>query len=476
MLFKQLAKDSVIYGGADLVSKTISFFTFPFIARALSPEAFGYLELILTGTALVGVVGNFGLNNAVQRFYWDGVVPVTERKVIVTTGLLLQLVIFTVLLFIAIGIGLIFFPNLGTAYAFSWWGIIAALLLMAGNQWTQYLLDVIRLHFKPWSFLTVSMISRLLSAALGVVAVVWLGKGIDGLLGAQAVIVLLVLPLAVFMVRKELGLAYFSKSWAKDLLKFGYPFIFSALAYWIFSAQDRWMLASFSSVEEVGVYSVAFRFASVILFVSAAFGQAWSPVALKIKTDNPASYPKIYGDILILLIVGMVFIATAVGLFSGEIIHLIMGEKYLKSALPMLLLAFAVVFQASQQITGIGISLEKRTILFAYLTWGTTAINFVLNWFLISYFGALGASWATLISYFLLSGGYFYFTQRLHPLQINYSRIGFLLLITFFLIFLSFWFYRSEVIGEIIALKFGILLLFIVFSLGIIPFKSIKNV
>jgi O-antigen/teichoic acid export membrane protein len=70
-VIRQLAKDSAIYGGADLVSKVISFFTFPFIAKALSPESFGFLELILTSTALLGVVSNFGLNNAVQRFYWD---------------------------------------------------------------------------------------------------------------------------------------------------------------------------------------------------------------------------------------------------------------------------------------------------------------------------------------------------------------------------------------------------------------------
>ena len=71
MIFRRLAKDSVIYGGADFLTKLFSFFTFPIIAAVLSPKIFGTLELILTSTALLGLIMNCGLNNSVQRFYWD---------------------------------------------------------------------------------------------------------------------------------------------------------------------------------------------------------------------------------------------------------------------------------------------------------------------------------------------------------------------------------------------------------------------
>ena len=54
MVFRRLAKDSAIYGSADFLSKIISFFTFPLIAAALSPKAFGVLELIATAMALLG--------------------------------------------------------------------------------------------------------------------------------------------------------------------------------------------------------------------------------------------------------------------------------------------------------------------------------------------------------------------------------------------------------------------------------------
>lgn len=477
MVIRQLAKDSAIYGGADMLSKTISFFTFPFIAKALSPESFGFLELIITSTALLGVVGNFGINNSVQRFYWDPEVNQENRTEIVSSGMFTQLI--TIIVTVLVGFLVVYFGKpylISEAYPYSLLGIGAGLILMAGNQWTQFTLDIIRLHFKPWSFLVISMVSRVLAAIAGLWMVVSLNLGIDGLLAAQAIVVILVLPFAIKMICGEVTFSSFSINRAKELISYGYPFIFTALAYWIFTSQDRWMLASMSSVEEVGIYSVSFRFASIIFFVSSAFGQAWSPVAIKIRTDNPLNYRKIYGDVLILLFFGMAFLAGVLGLFSGEVLDLLMGKDYIKSGLPMAVLGFAVVFQATQQITGMGISLEKKTTLFAHLSWVTTAMNFGMNWLLIPKFGALGAAWATAISYLFLTGSYFFFTQKYHPIEISYKRLSAFVLLILMIPIASFLLYQQEINLEYIFWKILLLIAFAGIGWFLLPLKSLKNV
>ena len=85
------------------------------------------------------------------------------------------------------------------------------------------------------------------------------------------------------------------------------------------------------------------------------------------------------------------------------------------------------VFPSTQQVTGIGISLEKKTFLFARLAWLTALVNLILNWFLIPAYGATGAAGATTVSFFVLTGSYLYFTQRLHPLTIPWKRLAFIL-------------------------------------------------
>lgn len=424
MVFRRLAKDSAVYGGADLLTKVLSFFAFPIIAAALSPKAFGALELIFTVTALLGLIMNCGINNAVQRFYWDkDVVPAT-RPAIVTSGLYAQ-VVFGMLAVLA---GLVAVPfvlpwMLADEWPLTWIALIAALLVMALSQWAQYILDVVRLHFAPWRFFALALTSRVITMSFGLVAVVFLGLGIDGLLAAQTLVLILVLPLALWMIRKDFRPKSFDWSWFKELVRFGHPFIYAGLAYWLFGSMDRWMLASMTSVEEVGIYSVAFRFASIVLFVSAAFGQAWSPVAIKIRSDHPDQYRVIYGQVLLLLLFVMLVVGGGVALFSGEVISLIMPVEYLPSALPLAILCFGIILQSTQQVTAIGISIEKKTYLFARLAWLTALVNLVGNWVLIPHFAAVGAAWATLISYVVLTGSYLYYTQRLHPLVVGWGRL-----------------------------------------------------
>ncbi|HXH19795.1 MAG TPA: oligosaccharide flippase family protein [Chitinophagales bacterium] len=427
MIFRKLAKDSAIYGGADFFSRVIAFFTFPLIAAALSPLAFGALELVATTTALLGLVINCGLNNAVQRFYWDKDTTVMQRPVIVSTGMALQIALGVLIIAVGALISPIIYPQAQKAnLPFSWIALIAALFLMAANQWNQFILDVVRLHFTPWKFFILELLSKVLIAFAGVAVVVYFKWGIDGLLGIQALIMFALLPVALFMIRKDITSAI-EVNWARELTKFGYPFIFAGMAFWLFSSMDRWMLALMSSVEEVGIYSVASKFSTIVLFASMAFGQAWSPFAMKIRTDNPDSYREIFAHVLLLLLFIMLLIGGILGLFSGELIAFLMPEEYRGSALPLIVLCFGIALQATQQVTATGISLEKKTFLFARLAWLTAGVNFVLNWVLIPAYGATGAAVATAIAYLLVTGSYLYYTQKLHPLPIPWKNLSVIL-------------------------------------------------
>lgn len=474
MLFKNLAKDSIIYGGADFVSKSISFFIFPIVASVLSPQNFGALELILSTTLLLGYIINCGLNNSVQRFYWDS--HITDQVAIVTSGFISQITFGT----IAVACGLIFIPLIlyfpkVNDLGIGWFTLMSALLLMTLSQWSQFILDVIRLHFRPWRFFGLVMFSRISTLFFSVIAVVSFDLGINGLLGTQFLVLLAVLPLGIFSIKKDLNFFKFSLKKAKQLINFGYPFIFTGIAFWLFSSMDRWMLAYMCSVEEVGIYSIAFRFSSVVAFLSAAFGQAWSPVAIKIRRDYPESYRTIYGQILLFITFIMLVAGGGAALFAGETINLILPGQYLSSALPLIILNFGVILQSTQHVTAIGISLENKTFLFARLAWLTAVVNFLGNCFMIPLFGAEGAATTTLISFAVLTFSQFFLTQHLHRLDIDWKRFIGLLLIACFVLVVSVNYLSFEISVYLTTAKiiFAIFCFFIGFKL--IPIGSIKN-
>lgn len=475
MIGQRLLRDTLIYGGGDVAGRIVAFLSFPIIAAALSPRAYGALELVLTSTALLGLVVNCGLNNAVQRFYWDRDLPADAGPVLVSTGLMLQLA-FGVL---AIAIGLIAVPfavaaakraelPLGTL------ALVSALILMPGQQWLQYAMDVTRLHFAPFRFLTLSLLTRVLGAVLGVLMVVVWRAGIGGLLAIQALAVVLVLPLALWLIRRDVVLR-FDRQWAAELVRFGHPFIYAGVAFWIFGSMDRWMLATMASVEQTGLYSVAFRFASIVMFVSAAFGQAWSPYAIKIRTDHPQEYRRIYAAVLFTLLFVMLLLGGGVALFAGELISLTMPAEYTDSALPLAILSFGVVLQATQQVTAVGISLEKKTHLLARIAWMAALVNFVANLLLIPRFGAVGAAISTLIAYMVLSGGYLWFTHRLHPLPIRWDRLAWLLLLAVAVAVVSTAFVAKVFEWPMFVAKTAFALLCIALALPALPLKDLKR-
>ena len=114
---------------------------------------------------------------------------------------------------------------------------------------------------------------------------------------------------------------------------------------------------------------------------------------------------------------------------------------YEKAFYPFLILMASLGFQATTQVTAIGISLSKKTMYFLYVSFFVAFVNVFLNFALIPYYGVYGAAFATAISYLLLTLIYAMISQRLFFLNYDYGIIlifCILLLIVFCISFLSF--------------------------------------
>jgi O-antigen/teichoic acid export membrane protein len=332
----------------------------------------------------------------------------------------------------------------------------------------------LRLHFSPWRFLAYSLFSRVGASILALFAVLYIGAGVEGVLAAQAFVFVLALPIGIWLIKRDV-VPSFDSRWSSRLLAYGAPFIFTEIAYWLFSSIDRWMLASISGVESVGVYSVAFRFSTIVMFVATAFGMAWSPYSMKLRKDFPEQHRTIYAEILLVLLFVMLIVAGSISLFSGEIIGTLMPAEYASAAIPLAILCFTVVLQASQQITAIGISLANRTIIFTYLVWLAAILNAALNYYWIPAYGVPGAAWATVIAYLFLSGGFMVFTQRYYRLPISWMRLGWLIVLGIVIMLFSLNSVQNGFSIEVTLKKIGFALACLVLALPALNLKVLRN-
>lgn len=463
-MLKKLIQDVAVYGVGDFASKLVAFAVFPLYTHALTVDEFGIFALVTTLGFLIGAVFNCGMNNAVQRYYMDLKTNEEKQSVVVSTGfaclLIFGLVVSAIFLFLLYP----FRQFLETQNQITWkmitLGVTSVLLL----QLNIFCLDVIRLHFKPWKFACLNLLQNIGMAALTLFFVLKMHWGVEGYLLGMVVAYALLLPLSLGMIRSNLT---FRLEWqiAKKLILFGYPFIFAGIAFWIFGSTDRWMLGELGNNTQVGLYSVAFKIASVLIFINTALNQAWSPFAFRAQRTQP-EYKSMFSRLAILWFFFSIVLALLMSLFSQELLLFFTPPDYWQAAEVLPYIVFGLALVGAGQIYGIGITIKEKTVHFTFAAWLTAGLNLILNYFLIPSSGAKGAAFATLISNLILFIYYFKCSQRFHPLPVDSKKFALCFILLFTSLVFQHWvfqhpwsvsvvYYKAAFVGVVLLVGFS---------------------
>ena len=420
-MMQRFARDVVIYGGADLLFKLVQFAFIPIYSHRLSVAQFGILALLQVSATLIGVLVNLGVNHSIHRFYFDKDVAEARRPLLITTGLV-QLLASMLLALPLLGFALYGAREaIADDYGIGWILVVVALVTILPDQIAQYTLDTSRLQFAAYRFCAIALVKNVAGLLIGLWLLLVHDMGLLGLLVGNLVAALAAVPLGLWLVRRDITLGV-DLAYVRRLLGFGWPFVFAAAGYWAFSSIDRWLLAELRGAVEVGLFSVAFKFASVIFFVVAAFHQAWIPTAMRMANENP-DYRRIIAMVFSGWFFAIALMALGIALFAEEILMLLTPQSYWPAAPALAVGAAGLALLGTTQVTMLGISFEKRTNLIATGAWLTAAVNVGLNLLWIPAFGATGSAAATLGSFAFLTSFYLYWTQRLHPLPLERFKL-----------------------------------------------------
>lgn len=417
---RELTKDIAIYGLGDLVLKATAFITLPIYTRIFTPEDYGVWSFVTTCYSLLSAVLVLGGDSAYARYFFAAK-TLRDRQTVTSTWLGF------LTLWSAVMVGsLLPFTRLFSEWSFTTTNHAAlfSLSLLAGplSLINTMCGQVLRNQFKPLMFMALNVVSSLLAISLGLYATVILGLGLTGIFGGTLLAGVLMLPARLWSVRGMLR-PLFSLPVLKSLLSFGVPLVPASVAYWVFVSSDRVLLARWSTLQELGYYSVATSLASVLALIHAAVGQAWSPRALHIYETDPESARVFFGRLITYLLAAFGLLSVGVATFAPEALRLLASPAFYPAAAAVGPLALGFVANASTQVTAISISLTKRTHYFAVYSWAAALLNIGLNVFFIPRWGMVGASWTTAISYAFLTLAYLVTSQRLWAIAYESSRV-----------------------------------------------------
>jgi O-antigen/teichoic acid export membrane protein len=414
---KRLGSQSAIYGLGGIVSRLIAVFLLPIYTVYLGTKGFGQIETIVALTSVLVIVLRLGITSAFFRFYFDSE-DAKRRTLVVRTSFWFTMGMAT----LGLVVGWIF-----SAQIADWLNLGDPWLVRAGfvGLWAQMnyaqMTSLFRVEERPVQFAIASVANVIITIGATIALVVGGHKGAIGAVIGNFIGTLVVYVVLLGYRRYQLGFQ-FDRNLLRQMNKFGLPLVPSALALWVINLIDRLFINGYKGQAEVGIYSLANRVASVIVFLLTAFQLAWPAFAYSIKSDSVAK--RTYSYVLTYLLYVTCWMSLAMGALAPWIVSLLAPHgNFSRSAEAVPVLCFATAAYSGYSVLAIGVGRTRKT----QLNWtvsGTAAIvNIVLNIVLIPPLGMMGAAWATLAAYVVLFLGMWLRSRSVYPVPYQWRRI-----------------------------------------------------
>jgi len=412
---EKLFKGTFIYTVGAFLRKGVNFLLLPLYTSALAASGYGALAMLTVFGGIVTVSLNFGLGSAITVKYKEfkdaGKEKVAENSII------------SFLLVIS-SAGLLLLNLLCPLYANRLLKVddssfLVRLYLIAAVS--QILVEVfyifLRLRFRNARQLIINLINFVVSTTLIIIFVLVLKWGLIG------VILGMLIPGVSTLVYFLLSWGYrpeFNKKFFKPLLRFGIWLVPGNLGALIYTFSDRFFIQEYFTVADVGIYSLAVKLSGMItFFLLKPFRQSFGPYVFQQGRDLQHGINLGLKFLLILSGIGFLGISLA----GKPIIRIMATREFLPavSIIPILLLV--EIFNAFNQVLAVGIHKAGKSYIDSAIVWTAAALNIGLNFLLIPRYKILGAALATLITYIVMIGAYFYFSNKEIKYNIDYKFV-----------------------------------------------------
>jgi O-antigen/teichoic acid export membrane protein len=417
---RRLLHGTLVYGMTNFGLKGVNFGLVVLYTRFLAPADFGTVALAEVIAAIVAAVSSMGLTAAMQPLYFSYVGERTMLRKCIST--LLRLGVAATALFLVIsllcgpllaaaaGFRVVFFPYIAVAL-----GTASALQLV------DYRLALYQIEEKPVSFSALAAACFGLTAVATVYRVILLRGGALGLLSGKLTGAVLTLCLAVWLSRHWL-LGGWEKSFVREALQLSLPLVPHLLLALGLVAADRLILQRYRSMEEVGLYSLAYTIGMIMFLVTASVAQAWSPVFYRMASQGEsrrAAIGCILAAILLLLCAAAVFgLAIADPFIRG-----FLDPRYRRAGPLVPLVIGGYLFHAIFALFQMS-ALHARKAQFVWVVSILALIaNLVLNFAWDPKWGMYGAAWATTVAYAVEGSLMYVYAQRVYALPVKGRRL-----------------------------------------------------
>ena len=387
----QFLSDSVLFGVGGMADRIIGFLFLPITASILGSAGFGVYNLYTTSSAVLFLLCSVGMPSAYFRFVTDESaskdgLPPLNVALIVTHVLVLLWAPPAIVLAEPLADWLIGADE----PAFIYWlclrtyvDILGALLdckLQAEGKIRLYL--VIRI--------TLTVIVR--TASLG--ALIWYRTPLALAAGEALAATFLTIPVAGYLMRE--ARPRLDRKLANTMIRYGAAMIPGMAAGWVLLAANRYLLKAYSpdQIRDVGLYSLAERFGSVMLLIGQSLWLGWRRFAYR-NMHLPDGANLLKSGVTLYFAVAS-YPALALALLGPITVYLLIDPEFAAAApliAPLTLSGFLGAFSNPLRM---GLIKENRTMTLSWIAITVAAVTLTLALALIPEYAGFGAVAASL--------------------------------------------------------------------------------
>jgi O-antigen/teichoic acid export membrane protein len=414
---RKLGGQSLLYGLPEILNNAVTILLIPLYTSYLTTADFGILGLMVSVAMLLSHLYKLGLHQGLLKHYFDFERPEDRKKYIGTvTVFILGYNLAITGIVTLLGVTVFRYPLAAVPFHPYF---ITVFWAMCFSGLDFIVMTRFRVMDMPVKHFILSLCRFAVSTSLTIILIVKFGQGAMGRLNSM-----LFTSVAFFIVSLVLLRDVdFRPHWAylKKALAFSMPLVPYFLTTWLLSCSDRWILTFYRGLDEVGLYNLGHRIASIMQFLTVVLSLSLVPHFYSLaKQGRRRELDRLAGYYAVVMII----VALGIAAFGGAAIHTLASRPFHAAAGVVPLLTLAFLFQALYVFPTCAVNVREKTWVMSALAAAGTVINLALNFLLIPRYGMYGAAAATAITLVLMWLFLHTFAQKHYPLRYNYVIMG----------------------------------------------------
>ena len=416
---RTIIKHSAVYGSAVLLTRAVGFLLLPLYTRFLSLEDYGVIELLdLTGYVLAEFIA-LGIDQALMKYY-HAFPDETDRHKTISTAVIFGAV--SGLLFVALLIPVrhIFAREILGDDRYSQLFLLSFMALFVSSVW-RIERNTLRVQNRSSVFMQLSVAYTAVAILLNIYFVAYKHTGPAGIFYSTLISSSAFSVYLSWRIFRETGV-HFDLSKLRPMLGYGLFFVPVGLASFVLNFADRYFLRAFSTLEEVGLYALAYKIAMIVtMLVAVPFNQVWHSYLFEIR--NQPNAKEVYSKVATYFVAALIAVSLGLAVLSREIVVIMAAPSYLPAHTVLPILLAAMVFFCSDNVFQVGLWLTGKSGQLSTIKWVAAIANLGLNAALIPTLGMRGAAITTLVSFALSAWLIVARAQRVYRIPFEYGRI-----------------------------------------------------